>query len=294
MSGPETLYDGVESQTVRTDRLDTRYLKSGESAGTPVVFLHGTTCDSRFWEGTLQALPDHYRGIAPDRRGCGRSATKPVDATAGMGDFASDVHSLLDALALADRSVHLVGWSFGGGIAMRYAIDYPETVASLTLLAPIPPQGFGGIKNTTAEPCWPDYAGSGAGLVDEEYCRRMREGDRSTESDLSPRNVLTDLYCDPDTELPPGREEVLLDSMLRSTIGEDTYPGDAIESDNWPGVAPGTRTARSPGRTSSASRRRWRRVCSFRDCSRASGRPSRSSSRSWSSWSAPAVSRARR
>lgn len=247
MTGTGTLFDGVESRTVSTDRLETRYLKTGERDGTPVVFLHGTTSDSRFWEGTLEALPAEYLGIAPDRRGCGRSETKPVDATTGMGDLAADVDALIDALEYLsdDQPVHLAGWSFGAGIAMRYAIDHPEKVRSLILLAPIPPQGFGGTKSVIGEPCWPDYAGSGAGLVDEEYCRRMRRNDRSTESVLSPRNVLTDLYCDPGSELPPEREEVLLDSILRATIGETTYPGDAIESDNWPGVAPGTRGERN-------------------------------------------------
>jgi pimeloyl-ACP methyl ester carboxylesterase len=73
----------------------------------------------------------------------------------------------------------------------------------------------------------------------------LRENGRSTESPLSPRNVLRELYCDPDTELAPEREEVLLESMLRAEIGDDYYPGDAVESDNWPGKAPGPRGERN-------------------------------------------------
>jgi pimeloyl-ACP methyl ester carboxylesterase len=239
--------EGVASRTVATDRIETHYLESGARDGVPVVCLHGSTSDSRYWERTLRALPEGYRGIAPDRRGCGYSETAPVDGTAGMADLAADVDALLDALGSErpGRRLHLVGWSFGGGIAMRYTIDHPATVASLTLLAPIPPQGFGGTSGPEADPCFPDYAGSGAGLVDEEYLDRMRENDRSTESPLSPRNVLTDLYCDPETELDPDHEDRLLESMLRATIGPGNYPGDAVPSDNWPGQAPGPRGERN-------------------------------------------------
>ena len=46
----------------------------------------------------------------------------------------------------ADR-VHLVGWSLGGGVAMQYTIDHPDSVASVTLLASMSPVGFGGTRD---------------------------------------------------------------------------------------------------------------------------------------------------
>jgi pimeloyl-ACP methyl ester carboxylesterase len=40
---------------------------------------------------------------------------------------------------------------------------------------------------------------------------------------------------------PPEREDMLVDEILKSWVSEDNYPGDYVASDNWPGMAPGTR-----------------------------------------------------
>jgi hypothetical protein len=39
----------------------------------------------------------------------------------------------------------------------------------------------------------------------------------------------------------PEREDMLVDEVLKSVIGDDGYPGDSTPSPNWPGIAPGTR-----------------------------------------------------
>jgi pimeloyl-ACP methyl ester carboxylesterase len=50
---------------------------------------------------------------------------------------------------------------------------------------------------------------------------------------------MTSSYWSPNHTEP--REEELLDELLKSAIGDDFYPGDVTPSENWPGVAPGTR-----------------------------------------------------
>jgi pimeloyl-ACP methyl ester carboxylesterase len=143
----------------------------------PVLFVHGNVASSLFFEETLAALPPYYRGLAPDLRGFGRSEPKPVDATRGMRDLSDDLYELMKALGYAeDRKVHLVGWSLGGGVVMQYAIDHPQEVASLTLSCPIPPFGMGGTKDICGTPCWPDYAGSGGGLVNLDFVRFLEQG----------------------------------------------------------------------------------------------------------------------
>ena len=69
---------------------------------------------------------------------------KPVDATRGLADFSNDLYALTGASGLGDRRLHLVGWSVWGAIAVRYAMDQPDGVASLTLVNPMPPTGSGG------------------------------------------------------------------------------------------------------------------------------------------------------
>ncbi len=236
MDGSDLL-DGVSSEVVATPRLHTHVLTGGPEAGTPVLFIHGNASSSRFFEETLAALPPGYRGIAPDLRGFGDSETKPLDATQGLGDFSDDVHAL--ALALGLEEFHLVGWSAGGSVAMRYTMDHPAGVISLVLVDPMSPYGFGGTKDAAGTPCWPDHAGSGGGTANPEFVGRLEAKDRTESDPNSPRNVMNNFYFKP--PFRAAREEVLLSSVLSTKTGEDNYPGDMTVSENWPGVAPGER-----------------------------------------------------
>lgn len=234
----EPLLEGVASKIVDTSRLKTHLLTAGPEDGVPVVFVHGNASSSRFFEETLIALPPRYRGLALDLRGFGDSETKPVDATRGLRDFSDDLRALVEALGV-ESAVHLVGWSVGGCVSMQYAMDYPEKVASLTLLATMSPYGFGGTKDVAGTPCWPDYEGSGGGTASPEFVRRLSEGDRGDDDPNSPRNVMNAFYFKP--PFRSSREEVFLSSVLTTKTGEGNYPGDATGSENWPTVAPGTK-----------------------------------------------------
>ncbi|SDJ47074.1 alpha/beta fold hydrolase [Natronorubrum texcoconense] len=234
---------GVQSRTVDTDRLETHYLESGgesESGETDdtVVFVHGNVSSSRFFEDAIADLPDRYHAIAPDLRGYGDSETKPVDATNGLGDFAGDLRALFDELDVEDP-ITLVGWSNGGGAAMRYTIDNPEMVDSLVLINPLSPYGFGGTKDEDGTPCFDDYAGSGGGLGNDEFVAGLADRDRSEGGESSPRKVLRTFYVDPTHEFDEAREESYLTGMLDTATGDENYPGNAAPSENWPGVAPG-------------------------------------------------------
>ena len=108
---------------------------------TPIVLVHGNCSSSLFFQDFMLALAatGRYKIYAPDMRGFGDSETLPVDATRGVRDFSDDLASLAWERGLA--SFHLFGWSLGGNIVMQYAIDYPETLRSLTLQAPGSPFG---------------------------------------------------------------------------------------------------------------------------------------------------------
>ena len=191
----------------------------------------------------MRALSPRFRAIAPDLRGFGDTDPKPIDATRGLRDFTDDLHSLLEALGLVGRpgGVHLVGWSAGGAVALQYAIDHPHEVVSLVLVNPMSPYGFGGTRDTEGTPCWPDFAGSGAGTANSEFVRFLADGERGSEHPLAPRNVLNNFYFKPPFRARPKDEEDFLDAILTTRIGTDHYPGDVQTSSNWPGVAPGTR-----------------------------------------------------
>jgi len=229
--------DGITGHIVRTPSGDFYILESGTPDGIPVLFIHGNVASATYWEEIMLALPTGYRAIAPDRRGCGGSAALPIDATRGMRDFSDDLRSLIETLGLG--TVHLIGHSLGGCVVMQYTIDHPQQVRSVTLVATGSPYGFGGTKDLEGTPCWPDYAGSGAGLTNPEMVRRIAEKDRSTESDFSPRRVFEMRYGK--APFQPARSDILVESMLSCVVREDIYPGDKVASTNWPGIAPGTK-----------------------------------------------------
>ncbi len=232
-----TLLPGVRSQTLATDRLRMRFIEYGPEDGIPVVLVHGNLSTGRFYEHILPGAPARYRFIAPDMRGFGDTEPAPLDATRGLRDWADDTYSLVRGLGIT-RSVHLVGWSTGGAAIAAYAMDRP--VASLTFVDPVSPYGFGGVK-ADGTPCFPDYAGSGAGGVNPEFVQRLANHDRSADSPFSPRNVMNSSYWAASHREPPEREDLLVDEILKTLMGDDGYPGDFTTSENWPGIAPGTR-----------------------------------------------------
>lgn len=236
MSPSYPLLDGIQASMVDTPRLRTHILTSGPANGEPVILVHGNCSAARFFEELMLAIPAKYRVIAPDLRGYGRTEVKPLDATRGVSDFSDDLHALVETLGL--DTFHLVGWSLGGNVAMQYLIDHPGKLASLTLIAPGSPCGFGGSRDIEGTPTNADYAGSGAGVANAEFVRLLAARDRSADSQFSPRNVVNALYY----KMPfkATREDVFLEEVLSTVCSVENYPGDAVDSPNWPGKGPGT------------------------------------------------------
>ncbi|HTW10072.1 MAG TPA: alpha/beta fold hydrolase [Acidimicrobiales bacterium] len=216
-------------------------LAGGEGA-TVVCLVHGNLSTARFFEPLAADLPPSWRVIAPDLRGFGRSEAAPVNATRGLGDFADDVARVLAGADIVPdgQPVHLLGWSMGAGVVMRYAIDHPGTAASVTLVSPLSPFGFGGTRDLSGTLTYEDGAGTGAGTVSAELVERLRSGDASDASPMSARSLLRNLYLKPPYRLAAELEDALVDEILATAVGEANYPGDHLPSGHWPGVAPGT------------------------------------------------------
>mgnify|MGYP001248762735 CR=1 FL=1 len=225
---------GITSQMVKTDRLHVHVLFSGPEDGVPVLFVHGNVSSATFWEETMLALPDGFRGIAVDLRGYGDTETLPIDATLGLSDMVDDIYSLVQALGLGQY--HIVGHSMGGGIVMKYTIAHAADLLTVTLVDPLSPYGYGGSKGVDGEMTYDDGAPTG---VNPEFVQALADGERGLENPMSPRNVFRQFYVKP--PFIPENEEALISSMLTTRIGDDWYPGTSVPSDNWPGAAPGDR-----------------------------------------------------
>ena len=106
------------------------FIKVG--SGPALLLLHGLGCDHTTWQPVISSLARRYTVIAPDLLGHGRSAKPRADYS--VGGYANGMRDLLTVLGI-DR-VTVVGHSFGGGVAMQFAYQFPERTERLVLVAP--------------------------------------------------------------------------------------------------------------------------------------------------------------
>ena len=113
------------------------YHDAGTAEHGVVLFVHGSGPGASGWSnfrGNYPFLVERgYRAIVPDTLGYGYS-TKPEEGTFTLSDVAAQYKALLDGLGI-DR-VTVIGNSQGGAIAITLALDFPELVDRLVLMAP--------------------------------------------------------------------------------------------------------------------------------------------------------------
>ena len=226
---------GIRASFVPTKRLRTHLLSSGDARAPAIVLLHGSLSSANFFEELMLAMSGTYYCVAPDLRGFGETEAKPIDATRGLRDLADDLCELLDTLGI--ESAHLLGWSAGAGVIMQFAIDQPERVRSLSLVAPVSPYGFGCTSDIHGSLTAEDFSGSGGGTVNAEAVEQLRQADKDSASMFAARQLLSNFYVKPPFKLP--REDALVDAVYRTRLGEQHYPGDFVSTETWPFVAPG-------------------------------------------------------
>jgi pimeloyl-ACP methyl ester carboxylesterase len=105
------------------------WVEAGE-AGEPVVLLHGLSGSSRWWQRNLPALAARHRLLVPDVIGFGRS--RHAGPLPGVPALAAALADWIDATGA--ESVHLVGHSMGGHLALHIAARHPERVRRLALV----------------------------------------------------------------------------------------------------------------------------------------------------------------
>lgn len=116
-------------------------LQRGES-GPPVLVLHGASANAREFDYNLTPLLHRtHRVFLVDRPGHGHS--ERLDGAETLGVQAAQAAGVLDQLAPGEKAV-IVGHSFGGGVALRLALDRPDLVSGLVLLAPVSHDWGGG------------------------------------------------------------------------------------------------------------------------------------------------------
>lgn len=122
-------------RTALTGAFDTNY--HDEGSGHPVLLLHGSGPGVTAWANWRLVIPKlapYRRVIAPDLVGFGYTQ-RPEDVRYGMATWTRQAIDLLDALGI--EKADLVGNSFGGGLALRLAIDHPDRIDRLVLMGSV-------------------------------------------------------------------------------------------------------------------------------------------------------------
>jgi pimeloyl-ACP methyl ester carboxylesterase len=122
-------YNGFHNEytTIRGNRI--HYYEGG--SGAPVVLVHGLGSRAEDWANLMPQLKQAgFHVYAIDLLGYGRSA-QPANATYSIPEEAQYVEEFIAQRGL--EKVNLVGWSMGGWVAMRVALDRPERIGRLVL-----------------------------------------------------------------------------------------------------------------------------------------------------------------
>ena len=109
--------------------LDSHLSYSENGRGSPVVFLHGNPVSSYVWRNVIPHVSPHARCLAPDLIGMGLSG-RP-DIAYRFADHSRYLDAWFEALNL--RDVVLVGYDWGGALAMDWASRHPEEVRGLVV-----------------------------------------------------------------------------------------------------------------------------------------------------------------
>lgn len=105
---------------------------ASEGCGEPILFVNGSWADLRAWSGLWQDVAEAHRFMAYTHRHFGTTEW-PQDKP-----FSRDVHSedLAAILRTLSDPVHLVGWSYSGGMVLQAAVEVPSLVKSVTIYEP--------------------------------------------------------------------------------------------------------------------------------------------------------------
>lgn len=108
----------------------TAYEFNGPEGAPLVVLIHGLGLNRHLWESHEAALSPSYRVLRYDL--LGHSEGAPLPETLSLSAFSDQLRGLLDHLG--ETNAALVGFSLGGMINRRFAIDHPDRVEALAIL----------------------------------------------------------------------------------------------------------------------------------------------------------------
>lgn len=116
-------------KSVKVGSLDISYFTGGQ--GDPLVIIHGGGDGARAWLRNAEELSKYYSVYVPDLPGFGLNQS--ANDKFHLPEFVAFIEDFSCALGI--ERFHLVGHSIGGGIALHYALKFPQKVEGLVLVS---------------------------------------------------------------------------------------------------------------------------------------------------------------
>lgn len=121
----------IAKESISVSGILTNYYQTGEANPETILLLHGMSSSADTFRDLMAGFGQRYRTVAPDIPGFGESGdTRPYT----FPHLVQWLRAFVEAISLSP--VHLGGHSFGGALAVSYALAQPEDVRSLILMAP--------------------------------------------------------------------------------------------------------------------------------------------------------------
>ena len=111
-----------------------RFAYRDQGDGQPLVFIHGSLLDYRYWANEIDHFSQYFRVIAPSRRHHWPNSKPKGEFTYLSGEHTKDMIEFVDKVA--GEPVHLVGHSYAGYLAIEMASQRPGLCRSLVLMEP--------------------------------------------------------------------------------------------------------------------------------------------------------------
>ena len=132
---PNAEVDGLKAKFIDVAGQRTRYYDYGQ--GEPMILIHGggrgTTSSANNFSPVIPLLAKHYRVIAFDKSAAGMTDNPKDDNDLSYAGEVKHAYNLIQALKLGP--VHVVGHSSGGAVALYLAVEHPDVVKTLTIVA---------------------------------------------------------------------------------------------------------------------------------------------------------------
>jgi pimeloyl-ACP methyl ester carboxylesterase len=144
-------YSQPESKFIQVEDARLHFVIRG--SGRPVVLIHGNPGSWRDWTRVYAPLASDFCVVAFDRPGHGHSGRPEQNGNATVEVQARLLNSALAELGV-ERPI-LVGHSWGGALALIYALSYPDAVSGLVLVAPAAYESDDGVSFLSKLPAWP-------------------------------------------------------------------------------------------------------------------------------------------